>query len=87
MLFIEIGFDFDRFLTLDESASKDYISQFKGINPVNLELLAEILFIIGVNAKSDKKRIFLEKTLELYELCMLTDKTFSFDRETKIEMI
>jgi len=54
---------------------------------VNLELLAEILFIIGVNAKSDKKRIFLEKTLELYELCMLTDKTFSFDRETKIEMI
>ncbi|MDA3905076.1 MAG: hypothetical protein PF484_03280 [Bacteroidales bacterium] len=81
----EVGFDFDRFLTLDETTSKDYISHFKGFNAENLETLAEIFFIIGKNAKSDKKKIFLEKTIELYKLCNLTDKTFSFERENKID--
>lgn len=36
ILFQEIGFDFDKFLALDESASKEYIHQFKGFNVLNL---------------------------------------------------
>ncbi len=87
MLFNEIGFDFDKFIALDQSASKDYIHQFKGFNSVNLELLAEYLYAIGVNLKPDQKQVFLKKALELYELCNQTDKTFSFEREAKIKEI
>ena len=87
MLFNEIGFEFDKFLTLNESASKDYLSQIKGINPENIEILAEIFYRIGVNWNLDKKSIFLEKALLLYEICNISDKTFSFIREAKIEEI
>ncbi len=87
LVFDEIGFDIESFLTLSESASKDYFSQFKGFSTENLEVLAEILFTIGINTKSEKKKIYLEKTLELYKLCNSIDKTFSFERENKIEIV
>jgi len=72
---------------LEEPASGDYISGFKGINTENLELLAKIIFLLGTNDKSDKKKILLNKALNLYELCNLADKTYSPDRENKISEI
>ena len=87
MLMIEIGFDLTKFLTLNETASNIYLLQFKGINPENIELLAEVMAQIGINEQTDNKRIFFEKAIQLYELCVRTDKTFSLDRERKIEEI
>ena len=86
-LFKEIGFDLKYFLRIDKSATNEYLRQFKGIKAANLELLAEILFSIGIKDKSEDRRIFLEKALQLYELCEMTDKTYSFDRYTKIKVI
>ena len=87
LLISEIGFDLDMFLTLDESASKKYLSQFNGINADNLALMAEVIFQFGINKQSDNKRICLEKALQLYELSERTDKTFSVDRKRKIQEI
>jgi hypothetical protein len=83
----ELGFDLDKFLTLDEAATNDYLLQFQGINSVNMELLAELMAQLGRNEQSGKKRSYLEKALQLYKLCEKTDRTFSLDREKKIEEI
>ncbi len=87
MLLNETGFDLNKFLTLNEAASNIYLLQFKGINPANIELLAEAMTQFGLNEQSGNKRMFFEKALQLYELCERTDRTFSFDRERKISEI
>ena len=81
----EIGFDLTRFLTLEESISIDYISRFEGMSSINMELLAEIIYQIAIQEPADRKRIFFEKAIQLYELSETTDKTFSFDREQRIK--
>jgi hypothetical protein len=83
----EIGFNLKYFLTLDDSAINEYLAKFNGLKTANLELLAELIFFFGENENSDTKRVFLEKALQLYELCKRTDKTYSFDREKKINII
>ncbi len=83
----EIGFNLKYFLTLDDSAINEYLVKFNGLKTANLELLAELIFFFGENENSDTKRVFLEKALQLYELCKRTDKTYSFDREKKINII
>ena len=86
-LFVETGLDLDEFLKLDMAETKKFIRHFNGINTVNLELLAEILFHSGIENKSVTDKLVLSKALILYELCNETDKTFSADRENKIEII
>lgn len=86
-LFVETGLDLDEFLKLDMAETKKFIRHFNGINTVNLELLAEILLQSGIENKSVTDKLVLSKALILYELCNETDKTFSADRENKIEII
>ena len=86
-LFDETGLDLDEFLNLDMAETKEFIRHFKGINIANLEMLAEILFHLGVENKSGNENIVLSKALILFELCNETDKTYSTERELKIEMI
>ncbi|MFH0999827.1 MAG: hypothetical protein V1783_03210 [Bacteroidota bacterium] len=83
----ETGFDFEKFLALQGSSNKEYIKNFKGINPENLELLAEILFQMGQKQNFNKQRVLFEKALLLFELCNQTDKTYSISRESKITQI
>lgn len=87
LLIYEIGFDLDTFLTLDEPATKEYLSGFDGFNPSNLELLAEILYNSGLSGKAENNKIYLEKALQLYEMCSNIDKTYSGPRESRITEI
>lgn len=87
LLFNEINFDLDKFLTLDEADCDAYLHQFTGVNSANLELLAEVFFQLGINSDSASQRMFLEKALQLYELCNTKDKTYSITREGKINEI
>ncbi len=87
LLLSETGFDLKHFLTLDESALEEYISRFKGMNAANLELLAGIIANLGDNDNSADNKHILEKALQVYMLCEKTDKTFSFERQNKIEAI
>ena len=84
MLLDEIGFDIDKFLVLNTEDLNVYISEFDGFNVENIELLADCLSQIGFNDNSGNSKIYLEKALQLYELCNLKSKTFSFERETNI---
>lgn len=83
MLHDDLGFDLDRFMSLNEEELGPYLSEFNGMNTINREYLADLLKEMG--EKSDiYGKAYLEKALIMYELCNLEDKTFSFDRERKI---
>ena len=87
MLLNELNFDFDAFLLLSEKESNEYIANFTGFSVENVELLAECVSEIGFNDKSDNSKKYLEKALQLYNLCNLKSATYSYDRETKISAI
>ena len=87
MLLNETNFDLDNFLDLDIESSNNYICSFEGFSIENIELLAECVSQIGFNDKCERSKRYLEKALQLYELCNLKSKTYSFERETNIETI
>jgi len=87
MLFNGADFDIDKFLNSTIQDSNKYISGFIGFNNDNIELFANYLFQIGLSNKSDNSKKYLEKALQLFELCNLQDKTYSFERETNIKII
>ncbi len=83
----EINFDFDRFLYLDKEASINYIKEFSGFSSENIGLLAEVLFQSGLNEQNDRKKLFFEKALMLYEYGSSLDRVFSLEREEKTMII
>jgi hypothetical protein len=87
MLLNETGFDLDVFLSLNDSEIEAYLSKFHGMNGANIELLADILQSMGMKAEAALSKEYLKKALKLYELCNSLDKTFSFERENKINEI
>lgn len=86
MLYQEMGFDLEKFMLLSEDELGPYLSEFVGMNTMNQEYLADLLKEIGEKSH-DHGNIYLEKALIMYELCKLEDKTYSFERERKIEEI
>jgi hypothetical protein len=87
MLFNGANFDIDEFLNSTVEDSNKYISSFIGFNNDNIELLANYFFQIGLSNESDNSKKYLEKALQLLELCNLHDKTYSFERESNIKII
>lgn len=87
MLLNEVNFDLEKFLALNAEYSNEYISSFEGFNVENMELLADIISEIGFHDQYDHSKKYLEKALQLYELCNSKSKTYSFERETKIKTI
>ena len=81
MLLNEIQFDLDKFLDLDIQESNEYLCSFEGFNIDNIELLAKCISQIGFNQKSNNSKKYLEKALQLYDLCNLKSNTYSFERE------
>ncbi|MDR2148518.1 MAG: hypothetical protein LBE91_18910 [Tannerella sp.] len=88
MLLSEVNFDFGKFLeNLDIEHSNEYISGFEGFSIENIERLAEYLSQAGFHDYGDHSGKYLEKALQLYELCNLKSKTYSFERERSIQTI
>jgi len=83
----ETGFDIDEFLALNESAIEKYLLNIHMFNGANIELLADILKEIGMNSEQRHENKYLTKALHLYEMCNAADRTFSFERENKINNI
>ena len=84
LLLGEIGFDLDLFLSMKENEMGLYLSGFKGLSVSNIELLADIIKAMGMDAESVISRRYLQFALRLYTHCNSLDKTFSFNRENKI---
>jgi len=87
LLLNESYFDLDRFLALNIEESNGYICSFQGFNIENVELLADYFSQMGFNDTTESSKMYLEKALQLYDLCNLQSRTFSFERETKISAI
>ena len=87
LLLNETDFDLDIFLDLNKEESDKYISSFEGFSVENIELLAECISQIGFSDNPNNSRKYLEKALQLYELCKLKSKTYSFERETNVMKI
>lgn len=97
--FSELGIDLDKFLLLDTAETDNYLSNIKGMNVENIELLADCLAQMGTeeesgqmetdysNSESAQNNQYLLKALQLYHLCNLKSSTYSFSRERKILMI
>lgn len=86
-LIYDLNFCLDKFIMMDETNSNEYLAQFKGINQENTELLAEIIFKIGLEENEERKKVLLRKSLQLYKMCYERDKTFSMERENRIQDI
>jgi len=80
------GINIENLLTIKEENFDKKISINKGFNLENIELLADLLFTIG-NEENTIKKTYLNKALELYNYINTKTKTFSFDREEKINSI
>lgn len=87
MLLSQAGLDLDYCFTLETSEIEQYISTLNGINGPNIELLADVLKVMGMKSDPAAKQEYLKRALKLYEICNSMDKTFSFDREGKIQEI
>jgi hypothetical protein len=87
MLLNDANFDLDKFLNSSIEESNKYIAGFNGFNDANIDLLANYLFQIGLNNKSDDSKKYLEKALQLFEFCNLHDKTYSVEREANMKTI
>lgn len=84
MLFEGTDFDFDKYSSMNLEESNEYINSFKGFSIENIELLAECIYEKCINENHPDAKKYLEKSLQLYELCNLKSKTYSIDRETII---
>lgn len=87
MLFRDMNFDLDKFLGLNMEESNKYIFSFKGFNVENIETLADCFSEIGFRNNCNNSKKYLEKALQLYNLCNLKSKTYSFEREKNIDAI
>lgn len=87
MLLNDAGFDLEKFMSLDKDEGNAYLSSIKGLSVGNIELLAECVAGIGAGGNSDHSLPYNEKALQLYEYCNDKSKTFSLEREKKIEAI
>jgi len=83
----EMNFDLDKFLDLNIEESNEYILSFEGFSVENIELFAESISEIGFSGKCDNSKKYLEKALQLYNLCNMKSKTYSIERETNIMAI
>jgi len=83
----DIGFSLDTFLQLEPNRIESYLVQFEGISGPNIEMLGDLMKEMGTGSEPYIEKSCLDKALALYELCNEKDKTYSFERENKINEI
>ncbi len=84
MLLNDANLDLEKLLGLDAADTDAYLNTLQGFTVENIELLAETLSDTGLEYHSP---VFLEKALQLFAICSLRDKTYSFKRETNISLL
>ncbi|HPE23373.1 MAG TPA: hypothetical protein PLK17_10315 [Bacteroidales bacterium] len=87
MMLSEAFIDLDEIFVMDATETDAYLAGQKGFNVENIELLAQTLADIGMTSAPPASFAMLEKALQLYEICNLRDRTYSFAREAQINRI
>jgi hypothetical protein len=87
MLMKESDFNLTIFLSLNMMESEEYLGNFKEFNDENTELLADCIYDICMTDNPCNSKVYLEKALQLYELCNTKSKTYSLQRQSRITAI
>ena len=77
--------DLDEILASDKKKLQVLLTETKGFNETNLEMLADLLTNIPLPENHPVKQEYLFKALEIYHLADEKYKTFSFQRNTRME--
>ncbi|MCK5170276.1 MAG: hypothetical protein KAQ75_10385 [Bacteroidales bacterium] len=80
------GNDLEYILNLKEKDFETEFTRNKGFSFENIELLADLLFTLG-NDPFNIKTNYLQRALGLYEYIDKKSKTYSFERQKKIDKI
>lgn len=86
----ELDFDLNGIILIPTEDLVEFIDQKNKLSIDNLEKLAEILFIIGVELKQknqEKMNHLLVRSLVIFEHINAKSSTFSIERMSKIEKI
>ena len=57
------------------------------INNANLEKIADVLYFILTNSDTKEKTLLTKKCLEIYEYLDISEKTYSLERQQKIDKL
>jgi hypothetical protein len=76
-----------RALNLEGDAFETYLSNLHGFSTPNMELLADVLMMMGSGLEEESSQDYLNCALRLYEFCKNADRNYSVDREQKIRDI
>ncbi|MBK7732928.1 MAG: hypothetical protein IPI37_09265 [Bacteroidales bacterium] len=87
MLLSEAFIDLNELLAMDAEDTDKYLAGHEGFNVANIELLAQTLSDLGMTSTPPFSFALLEKALQLYKICSLRDRTYSFEREAAISTI
>jgi hypothetical protein len=87
LLIQDANFDLDKFLLSKNDEFMEDFEKLKGFNFENIELLADIVFQMGLTHKPEESMLYFEKSLELLGFCNKKSKTFSIERERKMQQI
>lgn len=82
----DYGKDLDFILNVTQTDFDNVFSKNNGFTSENIELLADLLFTLGNNEFS-KNKLYFTKALELYLYIDKKSRTFSVERNHKIEII
>lgn len=63
--------------------TKAFLLNMEGFTIENIEMLADLIAEIGLRDDCRKKKQFLEKSVQLYDLCNAESNTYSIARQTK----
>jgi hypothetical protein len=86
-LYKETQLDMQEILQLEK---KDFANHFvlnKGFNLENIELLADLLYHFSQVSDYSQKNSYSKKAIEIYEYINETSKTYSIDRDKKINIL
>ena len=87
----KLDLDIDFLIAIPKDKIIDFLKIEKGLSDENLELIAEILIVNLRNSGNKMEEInrinLYEKCLKIYEHIEKFDKTYSFERNTKIQNI
>ena len=82
-----LGYDLDQLLAIDDARWIEVLQNIPQLSPANLEKLAELLLAIGEGNPTGENRGLYRKSLLIYRHLEKSEKTWSFERNAKIDKI
>jgi hypothetical protein len=83
----ELDFDIQDLLDIQTADFINILMSAKSFSNADFERLAEIFLLIADNTEDKKREILYEKCLVIFEYLEQVEKTYSLDRQLKIEQI